>query len=417
MIAGFKQNRAWIKSFLLGAGALFLVVSLVLYPDTAFQSSLEGLQIWWEVVFPALLPFFIASEILMGFGVVHFLGVLLEPFMRPVFRVPGPGAFVMAMGLASGYPIGAKLTARLREQGLVTRTEGERLASFTNTADPLFMFGAVAVGFFHDVSLGVTIAIAHYSASLLTGIAMRFHQPGGEASLPIEKSREFFLIRAVKAMHNARLKDGRSFGTLIGDAVMNSVQTLLMVGGLIIIFSVLIEVMTTIKVTAIIAHIFSLILIPLGLPADLSSAMVSGLFEITLGAKASSEFKDTLPMMYVIAIASSIIAWSGLSVHAQVATILSDTDIRYKPYLFARFLHALLAGVITVIIWNPVQRYLLTSDAAIPAFLQQVPENSLFNIWSRIEFIGIQVLLFLLVLIGVAILINVVQAILNRKNR
>src|SRR5690606_20304655 len=129
--------RAWLKSFLLGGGALFLVVSLVLYPETAFNSSLEGLQIWWEVVFPALLPFFIASEILMGFGVVHFLGVLLEPFMRPVFRVPGPGAFVMAMGLASGYPIGAKLTSRLREQGLITRSEGERLVSFTNTADPL----------------------------------------------------------------------------------------------------------------------------------------------------------------------------------------------------------------------------------------------------------------------------------------
>ena len=57
MRKGIKANRAWLKSFLLGGGALFLVVSLVLYPETAFNSSLEGLQIWWEVVFPALLPF------------------------------------------------------------------------------------------------------------------------------------------------------------------------------------------------------------------------------------------------------------------------------------------------------------------------------------------------------------------------
>lgn len=415
MTVGSKPNRAKIKSLLLGAVALFLVVSLVMYPETAFKSSLEGLKIWWEVVFPALLPFFIASEILMGFGVVHFLGVLLEPFMRPIFRVPGTGAFVMAMGLASGYPIGAKLTTRLREQQLITRTEGERLVSFSNTADPLFMFGAVAVGFFHDVSLGVTLAIAHYTASLLTGFAMRFHDPQGESTPAIESSREFFLLRAVKAMHRARLRDGRSFGTLIGDAVMNSVNTLLMVGGTIIIFSVIIKVMSLINVTATLTHIIAFVLAPLGFPVQLAQPMVSGLFEITLGSQAASQFKDTLPPIYVMAVVSSIIAWSGLSVHAQVASLLSSTDIRYTPYLFARLLHGLLAGIITIIIWNPVQQYLLSSNAVIPAFLNQVPANTLTNIWSRIEFIGIRVLLLLLVLIAVAIMIKFVQMLKQRR--
>lgn len=417
MTTNVKTNRAWIKSLLLGSASLFLIVSLVIYPEAAFQSSLEGLKIWWEVVFPALLPFFIASEILMGFGVVHFLGVLLEPFMRPVFRVPGPGAFVMAMGLASGYPIGAKLTARLREQNLITRTEGERLVSFSNTADPLFMFGAVAVGFFHDVSLGVTIAIAHYSASLLTGFLMRFHEPHGETTPPLETTHEFFLLRAVKAMHQARIQDGRSFGTLIGDAVMNSIHTLLMVGGLIIIFSVLIEVMTIINVTAIMGQLFAVVLVPLGLSAELATPLISGFFEITLGTKAASEFKDSLPLVYVIAIASLIIAWSGLCVHAQVASLLSRTDIRYTPYMFARLLHGVLAGVITALVWNPVQQYLLTSDATIPAFLQHVPENSFHHLWSRFEFIGMRVLLFLFVLIGIALLIHMVQVILNRKHK
>lgn len=417
MNVDIQSNRAWIKSLLLGAGALFLVVSMVMYPETAFRSSLEGLKIWWEVVFPALLPFFIASEILMGFGVVHFLGVLLEPFMRPVFRVPGTGAFVMAMGLASGYPIGAKLTARLREQKLITRSEGERLVSFTNTADPLFMFGAVAVGFFGDVSLGVTLAIAHYAASLLTGIALRFHDPRGESSPPIETSREFFLIRAAKAMHLARMKDGRSLGTLLGDAVMNSLNTILLVGGFIIIFSVIIQVLSVMNVTTIFNQLIAFFLVLFGLPADLAPAVFSGFFEIDLGAKAASELKDTLPMIHVISIVSAIIAWSGMCVHAQVASILSSTDIRYTPYLFARFLHGFLAGVITLVIWNPVHRYLVRSDTAIPAFLQQIPENTLTNIWSRLEFIGIKVLLFLLVLIAVAMLINVVQTMRHRKKR
>ena len=83
-------------------------------PQAALQASIRGLNIWWEVVFPSLLPFFIIAELLISIGVVKFIGVILEPLMRPLFRVPGIGGFVWAMGMASGFA-GAKLSARLRK--------------------------------------------------------------------------------------------------------------------------------------------------------------------------------------------------------------------------------------------------------------------------------------------------------------
>ena len=122
---------------------VIMTILIIIFSESAFQAALEALLVWWEVVFPSLLPFFIIAELLMGLGVVHFLGTLLEPLMRPVFKVPGVGAFAMSMGLASGYPIGAKITANLRRNKLCTKVEAERLISFTNTADPLFMVGAV----------------------------------------------------------------------------------------------------------------------------------------------------------------------------------------------------------------------------------------------------------------------------------
>ena len=111
----------------------------------------------------------------MGLGVVHFMGVLLEPLMRPLFNVPGTGSFVMAMGLASGYPVGAMLTGKLVKNKMCNLWEAERLMSFTNTADPLFMVGAVAVGMFKDVRLGIIIALAHYISAFLLGFIMRFY--------------------------------------------------------------------------------------------------------------------------------------------------------------------------------------------------------------------------------------------------
>ncbi|MDV2887595.1 sporulation integral membrane protein YlbJ, partial [Alkalihalophilus pseudofirmus] len=113
------------------------------------------------------------SELLIGLGVVKFVGVLLEPLMRPLFRVPGVGGFVWAMGLASGFPAGAKFSARLRQEGHLSQIEAERLASFTNSSNPLFIFGAVAVGFFKNANLGIILALAHYLGNVCVGTVMR----------------------------------------------------------------------------------------------------------------------------------------------------------------------------------------------------------------------------------------------------
>ncbi|SDC67421.1 sporulation integral membrane protein YlbJ [Melghirimyces thermohalophilus] len=398
--------RSHIRSLIMGAIALFLVVSLIMYPEQAFNSSLKGLKIWWDVVFPALLPFFIASEILMGFGVVHFLGILLEPLMRPLFRLPGVGAFVVAMGLASGYPIGAKLTARLREQELISRSEGERLVSFANTADPLFMFGAVAVGFFHDVSLGVIIAITHYVSSLLLGFIMRFHDPGGAATPPPERESNFILIRAFREMHKARMKDGRGFGELMGDATTSSINTLLMVGGFMIMFSVVIEVLNEAGVMVILSAIISGILSMLQFPVELAPAVISGTFEITLGAQVASQVPNSINMAYKIAIVSAVTAWSGLSVHSQVASILSKTDIRYTPYLTARLIHGFLAGWITLLLWNPVSNYIRYSNASIPAFFRELPDTGWHGIAERISFLGWRAILLLGILMMLGLLVR-----------
>ncbi|HYF91612.1 MAG TPA: hypothetical protein VD969_05165 [Symbiobacteriaceae bacterium] len=69
---------------------------------------------------------------------MHFIGVLFEPVMRPLFNVSGEGAFVLSMGLAAGYPMDAVITAGFRKQDMCTRVEGERMLAFSNTADAVF---------------------------------------------------------------------------------------------------------------------------------------------------------------------------------------------------------------------------------------------------------------------------------------
>lgn len=381
-------------NYFLALSGFLLVIAMVLYPEEAFAASLKGLDIWWNVVFPALLPFFIGAQILMALGVVHFMGVMLEPFMRPLFNVPGTGSFVMAMGLASGYPIGSILTARLRKQDMINKTEAERLMSFTNTADPLFMAGAVAVGMFKNAAVAGIIMSAHYISALLTGLILRFYKKDA----PITKSppsTEGTFSRAVKALNSARAADNRPVGQILGDAVRDSVNTLLLIGGFIILFSVIIQMLNTTGFISYLSIAIGYILIPLGLSTTLTPSIISGLFEISLGTQMASEAMAPLDQRLIIA--SAIIAWSGLSVHAQVAAMIQGTDISIGPYIRSRLLHAILAGAITA--------YLLTNETLHPVFatigepiVAELPWLNRFALMATI-FLAILALIFLITLI------------------
>jgi len=402
------------KIYLQALIAISITVSLIIFSENSFQAAVNGLHTWWEIVFPALLPFFIMAEILMGLGVVHFIGALLEPLMRPVFKLPGVGAFAFAMGLASGYPIGAKITGNLRREKLCTQVEGERLVAFCNTADPLFMIGAVAVGMFSKPELGLTLAIAHYISCILVGLIMRFYDPphSNEDTKTTSRTEDNIIKHAFAELYQARKKDGRPFGELLGDAIVESVNTLLLVGGFIILFSVITEVLHLIGITKLLTTILLPILKPLGIDKSLVLPIISGIFEITNGTDLASQ--AAAPLAQQVIIASGIIAWSGLSVHAQVATMVNGTDIRIKPYIWARILHGVLASIVTFFIFEPLKS--ISSQGTIPVFGMEGYNLGNFslgitNYFERIEILSLGILALLSSLILISIVIYLVRKI------
>ncbi len=359
-----------VKTIILSFSITVFALSLIIMPQESFDASIRGLNMWWEIVFPSLLPFFIISELLIGFGVVRFIGVILEPVMRPFFRVPGAGGFVWAMGMASGFPAGAKLTARLRQDGQLSRHEAERLVSFSNASNPLFIFGAVSVGFFKDPSLGIVLAIAHYVGNFFVGIAMRFYGYKKDYSQVQTKKKKKTTIRsAFAALHRTRVNDKRPIGKLLGDAVTSSIQTLLMIGGFIILFSVVSKMLFHLHITSFLALGITGIFTMFNLPDTLSIPFISGLFEMTLGAQMTSGVQEATLLQQAI-LTSFILGFSGFSVQAQVASILAQTDIRFQPFFFARILHGFIAAFITLIIWNPIYKHYSNNQPsnAMPVF-------------------------------------------------
>lgn len=364
------------KTLLLGVLAAALVISIIAFPDRAFAASLQGLTVWWKYVFPALLPFLILSEVLMGFGVVHALGTLLEPLMRGLFRIPGIGGWALALGGTVGLPSGAKATATLSKQGLLSRSEAERLLAVSHLSSPVFVVTVVGVGFLGSARLGLVLAAVHIAAALAVGVTLRFRRDrdarAEDGSLPptvpqpipqlAPQKPQPLILRALTAMHDAHTMDGRAFGKLLGDSVTSSVQTLMMIGGFMIIFSVMVQIIDISQLVALAQHAAAYLLRSDEF-RDAVRSSFSGLLEIHLGTYSFGQMSGLTGAPLAAAIAA-LLGWGGLSSHLQAKSLVNDARLRYLPFLAARFLHAAYSCILTYALWPFVAGWIGGSAAA-----------------------------------------------------
>ncbi|MFZ5988894.1 MAG: sporulation integral membrane protein YlbJ [Bacillota bacterium] len=337
-----KSSRViYLRSLILPLASISFILLLITFSNTAVKSASNGLTLWLNVVFPSLFPFFVASEILNKTGFIKSVGILLEPIMRPLFNVPGCGSFPFAMGITSGYPVGAKLTASMREEKLLSKVESERLLSFTNNSGPLFIVGAVAVGMFKIQSLGLLLLTCHIFASITVGILFRFH--GRDKKSKELKYDSRHVERFKKVLIHGKRNQKLNLGEILGEAISNSINVMLAIGGFIILFSVIINVLLEIGFISYLSHLLSFFLSPAGINKDIVTAVVSGFFEITTGTSMASNVEGA-PFVQQLAAVSLILGWAGLSVHLQVYSIISKTDISIKPYLFGKMLQGIFSA-------------------------------------------------------------------------
>jgi sporulation integral membrane protein YlbJ len=350
---------------LLALAAGFFNLVLILFPQETIAAAREGLGLWLNTVLPSLLPFVVGANLLSGLGFVGFVGALLEPVMVPLFGVPGCGGFALVTGMTSGYPMGAKITALLRAGGQVTRAEAQRLAGFVNNSGPLFVVGAVGLGLFGSAQVGYFLLAVHYMAALATGFLLKFY--GGKPRAA--ESSAAGLAGALRALRAARKKDGRGFGELLGDSVRNAMETLVTVGGFIILFSVLVRVLELANLGRALGGA-----VGRGLADGLFDGLFYGLIEMTNGARILA---DQPFGRQQVALAAAVISFGGLSVHGQSAAFLAKTDLNLGVYLLCKALHGLLAATAAGLLFPLLP---LRETAVAVAVVQQHPlEKILFS--------------------------------------
>lgn len=342
---------------------LFIIVALIgiiTNPSLSLSSAASGLSIWFNIVIPSLLPFLIISEILIRLGFVDFIGKLLGPLMGPLFNLPGEGAFPISMAVISGYPVGAKLTSRLREERLISKIEANRLIAFTSTSGPLFMLGAVSIGMLQNPKIAPLILIPHYLSAILLGFIFSFyHSKNNRFMLTNNKG----IFQEIKSAYIIWLNTKKSIGSLITKSIKESMDTIILIGGLVIFYSVLVEIVFNMNFFKSFLYYISNII---SVDTQIIKAVISGFFEVTVGCKNIAA--ANMDLINKIIIINFLIGWSGLSVHSQALSFINNTDINGKIYIISKFFHGILSALFSYLIY--LTRY---KNSIKPIFIESKP--------------------------------------------
>lgn len=77
--------------------------------------------------------------LLVGYGLMEFVGVLIQPIMRPVYRTPGRSAIDAVASFVGSYSLALLITNRVYKEGRYTGREASIIATGFSTVSATFM--------------------------------------------------------------------------------------------------------------------------------------------------------------------------------------------------------------------------------------------------------------------------------------
>ena len=316
------------KSMLFIESALFIFLlcfALILSLGKNFSYAvLEGVKLWFACVLPALFPYLFITALITSLSVTNTFANKLSPFTKAVFKTGGMTGFAFFISVLSGYPVGAKTVADLKNKGLITKGEAQKASAFCSTSSPMFLIGSVGNLMFNSKTFGLLLFLTHFLSALLVGFVFSFYKR--------EKTLDFISKPLNKNTDN-----------ILYESVYSAVISILIVGGLITIFYLLTEVLIATKILSPIIFLLEKITEN----KALSESLVFGFFECTRALKSLSTVNFS---SLSLPIASAICGFGGLSVIAQSISYLKSAKIKTAPFILSKIISAVFNFIIGFIV-------------------------------------------------------------------
>lgn len=300
-----------MKKFLFFCVILYLIIYSFFFPEITINAAKNGIQIWFQQILPALLPFtilssvLIKSDLLRSFkGNANLISILLT----------------LSCGFIFGFPVGAKLSADFYKQRLLTKKQATVLAIATNNFSPMYVCGFALPLLFASQNLNsITYLLLYLLPLIITTIYLLidtyFHH---DINAHTDGSTSHFMLDM----------------QVMDSSIINGFESMIKICGYIVIFSI---------ATAIVTNTITYFIMK---PPYILTLLL-GNMEITNGINLLSSLEMNSNIKYLSAI--QLLSFGGLSGIVQTGSILSDARLSLHKYIIGKATLSLLLTLLSVI--------------------------------------------------------------------
>lgn len=274
---------------------LFLSILLILYTINSpiiINSILSYTKLFITKLFPTNFIFFVISTILIEQGLIELLNTK--------FKLNSSIFYVTIMSILSGIPSGAKYTKDLLNKKVISNKTANYLITYTHFPNPMFILSAATSLTNNEIAIKILITLI--LSNLLIAISLK------------PKGKEIYSIS------DSSPKD---FAPSLSKAIIDAIKVIIIIYGTSVFFYL---------ITIIINKYLTL--------NTLNYIIVNGIFDLTKGIFSTSLINNELTKSILIILFS---AFGSLSIHIQIKSIISNTSIKYKNFLFGRIIQIMIS--------------------------------------------------------------------------
>ena len=295
---------------------LILFFSMLSFPQTVFTGASYGLVLWFRHVLPTLLPYMILINVLICTPALHWICRITSTFLCPLLGTSYYGTFAVLTGFLCGYPMGAKTTSDLLNVNKISRSEASYLLSFCNNTSPAFILSYVVAQNMKERNLCIPFfLILTFTPLMLSFIFRLFYRlPESSCSFPQVTPGSF---------SNPSESISNSF---LDRCILNVFESVTKVGGYMMMFSVLIQLLASV------------------LPNTIFSLLLYSSLEISTGIRLL--FSSALYTTEKIILCAFLTSFGGWCCIAQTYSMISGSQLPILPYIAEKLVTALVTSLL-----------------------------------------------------------------------
>lgn len=305
---------------------LLLLVLFLIFPQDAQNGAKAGLLLWFNQVLPALWPCMILSQLCLRSGIWNTAEGKDNTATGKFSHLSVYGWYTALLGLLCGIPMGARMVHDFLIRNKIRKKEACFLLTFCCQLSPAFLIEYVYADTFPSSRMRCILLLSYYMSVFLMWFAGRwiFSDKRKKASETAP------CCAACDSGDTTKKEVSKTFclSENLDTSIMNSLDTLMRIGGYILLFSVLAAVLQRlIRLSAI------------------HSGVLVALLEITTGI---GQLKlCTMPALLKGIVINSLCAFGGMSSLMQVLSMLKGTGLPVRLCFIAKISQAILTGLLT----------------------------------------------------------------------